>query len=123
MSLYESVIDKGLQFLVNSPDTANALMGAFLDGDGTAASILKTIGSMGGELSGLSTLIRMANEMGDMFGGLYGRVTGGGNYVGDVGDFYANLPTRTPDATFVACERLSEDIRKALETEIGRAHV
>lgn len=105
----EYLVDTSLKLLAAGAYTTEALG---ITPYGTGAMVTAGGDAIVNSLAALSNLISQASGNGN-FSTVYSDQTGG-DFTQDVGQFYAAIPTSTPDQTFVACERLADDIKKAL---------
>jgi hypothetical protein len=81
----------------------------------TMQEVAPYAGMIGGAINALSALLSEASMFGDAFNSLYNKLTGN-HYLKDVTNFFksAYSTTASPQQTYEACSKLSEDIRKAL---------
>lgn len=113
----EALVDNALMSLAGAPDTSGAIM-PYADRSIVPYTPPEPTGtSLSEAMQGLSGLLATASGLGSAFISMYDTVTGS-SFLNDVSQFFATPPTpgngSTTTSTFVACERLAEDIRKAL---------
>lgn len=106
----ESIVDGALALLASGSNTSD-LIGMTVGG-GSSSVISDTV-SVLSSLSGVASLISQASSLGSVFESVYKKLTGT-SFGQQVSEFWNGVPQNTPEITFQACEKLSDDIKKAL---------